>query len=283
MDIVIRQWTRADIPAADEIQQSAFGISESRTEELARYLALQPDGWFLATFHQGIPAGMVGAVDYGPFAYIGMMCVHPEFQRRGIGHALMQRLLAWLDARGAPVALLDATEAGARVYVHFDFVEEDQSCVFEHHHYTRSSHQTADVHLLQPQDIQALVDFDTPIFGGNRAALFRIMLTDFQGRALTVRDKAGQLSGYLFAQSRRLGPWVAQRPQDAKLLLQAAMSLPYEGAPIVIAPKMNTAAIELLERFGFQYTRSCRHMRRGGLDLPSQRGLIYGQTSFAIG
>lgn len=194
MDIAIRQWTVADLPIADEIQRSAFDISESRTTELARYLALQPDGWFLATF-QGAPAGTVGAVDYGSFAYIGMMVVRPQFQRRGIGRALMRELLAWLDGRDVPMALLDATEAGARVYVHFDFVDQDLACVFEHCSYSRSLRQPEGVYLLQPRDMQALVDFDTPILGASRASVFRILLADLPGRALATRDENGQISG----------------------------------------------------------------------------------------
>jgi GNAT superfamily N-acetyltransferase len=282
MDIAIRQWTEADLPIADDIQRVAFGITESRAAELARYFALQPDGWFLAAI-DGAPVGTVGAVDYGSFAYIGMMCVRPEFQRCGVGHALMQRLLAGLDARGAPMALLDATQAGARVYVHFGFVEDDLAYVFERRSDARSWGRPDGVHLLQRQDVQAIADFDAPIFGGNRALVFHALLADFPGRAFLIRDEAGQVSGYLFAQSQRIGPWIAKRPQDAETLLQAALSLPYEGAPIAIAPRMNAAAIELLEQFGFQYARSCRHMRRGGSHMPAQRTLIYAQTSFAIG
>jgi len=195
----------------------------------------------------------------------------------------MQRLLAGLDARGMPMALLDATEAGARVYVHFGFVEDDLAHVFVRRGDACSWDRPDGVHLLQRQDVQAIADFDAPIFGGDRTSVFHTLLADFPGRAFLVRDQAGQVSGYLFAQSRRIGPWIAKRPQDAETLLQAALSLPYEDAPIAIAPKMNTAAVELLERFGFQYARSCRHMRRGGSHMPAQRTLVYAQTNFAIG
>ena len=282
MDIAVRSLTEADIAVAAEIFRSAFRTSVDRMADLERYVALQPDGWLLAIV-QGMPVGLVGAVDYGPFAYIGMMGVRPEFQRHGIGHALMRQLLAWLDARGTPMALLDASEAGAPMYVQLGFVQEDLACLFEHPHYTPSRSRAEHVHHLQRQDIESIADLDAPIFGASRASLFRILLADFPERAFVTRDEAGQVSGYLFAQPGRLGPWVAKRRQDAELLLQAAMSLPFEAAPVVIAPQVNAAAIELLERFGFQFMRSCRHMRRGGSNVPSWRALIYGQTSFAVG
>jgi hypothetical protein len=48
--------------------------------------ALQPDGWFVAELDgQWL---MVGTVDYGEFAYIGLMAVHQRCSARGIGRAL---------------------------------------------------------------------------------------------------------------------------------------------------------------------------------------------------
>src|SRR5512136_2677608 len=114
MEISIRNLSAADIEAADRIAQAAFGTPENRVAEMQRFLEMQPDGWFVAE-QSGLLLGMVGAVDYGAFAYIGMMVVWPEFQGRGIGRLLMERLLGWLDQRGTP-SLLDATEMGYPLY-----------------------------------------------------------------------------------------------------------------------------------------------------------------------
>ncbi len=282
MDISIRGLTEADIAGADDVLKSAFGAPGSHTADIRRYLALQPDGWLVAVA-QGRPVGMVGAVDYGPFAWVGLMAVHAEAQQHGIGTALLQRLLAWLDARGTPMVLLDATEAGARLYSRFGFVEDDQTYKFQHPNYGRSSCLPTGVRPIQPEDVPALVDFDTPIFGANRARVLRALLAEFPGRAVLVEDEARRVDGYLFAQTQRLGPWVAKRPQDAEVLLQAALSWPYTGAPLIVVPGMNRAAVEQVERFGFQLVGPHRHMRRGGAGSPSQRVAIYGQASFALG
>ena len=282
MEISIRGLTEADVAGADDVLRSAFSASDSYTAEIRRCLALQAEGWLVA-IAQGLPVGMVGAVDYGPFAWVGLMGVHAEAQRRGVGSALMQRLLARLDARGTPMALLDATEAGARLYRRFGFVEDDQTYKFEHPGYRRSACQPAGVRLMQPEDVPAVIAFDTPIFGANRARLLRALLAEFPGRAFLIEDETGQVGGYLFAQTRRLGPWVAERPQEAELLLQVALSLPYEGAPSVVVPGMNMAAIEQVERLGFQLVGPHRHMRRGGIGSPRRRDAIYGQASFALG
>ncbi len=280
--VTLRRLTEADVGAADAIFRSAFGAAESRTVELRRYLALQPDGWLLALSDE-TPVGMVGAVDYGPFAYIGMLAVHPAAQRRGIGQALMRRLLTRLDARGTPLALLDATAAGAPVYLRLGFVETDQTVVYQLALPPRPTALPERVRVLGPADASALSEFDVPIFGADRTDVFRALLTELPGRAFTVHDDAGVPSGYLFAQGRRLGPWVAPRPQDAETLLQAALTLPYETAPVVLVPQSNRAAAGLLEHAGFERQHFTRHMQRGNDISPIQRARIHGLASFALG
>src|SRR5437660_4039743 len=95
MSLSIRAMTCADLETAGNIVTAAFGSPYSRADEVRRYLALQPDGWLLATL-DGRPVGTVGAMDYGPYAYISLLSVHPAAQRRGIVLALMQHILAWL-------------------------------------------------------------------------------------------------------------------------------------------------------------------------------------------
>lgn len=83
----IRNLQPADCESAARVAQAAFGWVESRIGDLLRSFEVQPDGYFIAE-QDGVTLGMVGAVDYGPFAYIGHMAVQPEFQGLGIGRRL---------------------------------------------------------------------------------------------------------------------------------------------------------------------------------------------------
>ena len=120
-------------------------------------------------------------------------------------------------------------------------------------------------------------------FGADRSQLFGAFLEDFPGRSFFSTDHSGRIAGFLFAQPRRLGPWVARSPDDAEALLQAALTLSFEGLPAAVAPEANPAALELLDRFGFVWKRESRHMQRGGSGVPGDRVAIYGLTSFAVG
>src|SRR5256885_2315182 len=83
----IRSLTPADVTGADELLGVTFPGSKSLAPRMRRYLAVQPDGWWVAE-EEGALVGMVGAVEYGAFAYVGLMGVRPDRQGRGIGRQL---------------------------------------------------------------------------------------------------------------------------------------------------------------------------------------------------
>jgi GNAT superfamily N-acetyltransferase len=281
MPITLRALTEDDLDTADGIMMPAYGAPRSRKRDLRRYLALQPDGWLLALL-DGEPAGIGGAIDYGHFAYIGLMAVHPTLQRRGIASAIMERLLAWIDERGCPVALLDASAAGERLYEKLGFVDDDRVIQYHQDDCAARPRASERVGPLIAADLAALAAFDAPIFGAERGAVLTTFLGEFPDRAFVARDAAGALAGYLFAQPQTIGPWAARGPAEAEALLAVALALDFESAPRVLVPGANTHAAGLLLRYGFSPQRALRHMRRGS-PVAARRSLIYGQTSYAIG
>ncbi len=280
MDISIRNLSAVDIPAADRIVMASFGQSESRLDEMRRYLEIQPDGYFVAE-QAGILLGMVGAIDYGAFAYIGLMVVWPEFQGRGIGRLLMERLLVWLDQRGTP-SLLDATEMGYPLYKKMGFVETDLSSVYIQDQPVERQPVNAPIYSLHPDDLDELVAFDTPLFGADRRNVLKVMLRDYSGGTLATRDEAGRISSYIIIRDGRLSPWMAHDPASAEQVLQAALASNLSGKPVALIPGANKAGIQILERYGFSFKRSCRHMQRG-LTTERRRTQTYGLVSYAIG
>src|ERR1700753_2347091 len=108
----IHNLAEADLDVADGIIRAAFQTSSSRIEVMRQNLAIQPHGWLVATLDDE-PAGLVGATNYGPFAYIGMMSVVPTAQRRGVGRALLSYQLDRLAEERCSTVLLDASKSGA--------------------------------------------------------------------------------------------------------------------------------------------------------------------------
>jgi predicted N-acetyltransferase YhbS len=281
MTTSIRLLTDTDFESADEILKLAFGGFASRIHELRLYRQMQPDGWFLA-LQEERPVGMVGAINYGAFAYIGLMAVHPNVQRQGVGLALMQFLLARLDQQHIPLVLLDASKAGRPLYEKLGFVSHDESLAFQRDN-TTALKRPSQVQLMSAQDLDELAEWDATFFGANRRKVLQALLGAYPERAFMLRNEAGQVDGYLFAQKNRIGPWIMRQPYNAEALLQAALSLPYDEKVSVVVPSVNQEAVDLLGRYGFEQGRSNRHMMRGLGGHPSQRRRIHAQTSFAVG
>src|SRR4051794_21506507 len=107
--VQIRALGASDIADADGVLREAFDTDHSFAARLRRYLAIQPDGWLVAEEGRTV-VGMVGAIDYGTFAYVGMMGVRPDRQGRGVGRQLLGTLFEWLERRGVPCARLEATD-----------------------------------------------------------------------------------------------------------------------------------------------------------------------------
>src|SRR5438309_6543910 len=128
MSLSISPLTEADLVETDEVLKLAYNVPYSRKDSLQLYLALQSGGSFIAK-NNGSVVGFGGVLDYGPFAYIGLMSVHPSMQKQGIGGLLLERLLSWLEARACPTILLDASTAGAPLYTRYAFIEADITVV----------------------------------------------------------------------------------------------------------------------------------------------------------
>ena len=107
-------------------------------------------------------------------------------------------------------------------------------------------------------------------------------MRDYPGGTLATRDEAGQISSYMIIRDGRLSPWMAHDPASAERVLQAALDAARSGKPVALIPGANKAGIQILERYGFTFKRSCRHMQRG-LTTERQRTQTYGLISYAIG
>src|SRR5215475_4319142 len=120
--IRLRRLQQSDLPAADELRQLA-GWNQ-RPKDWRRLLSLEPDGCFVAV-HNGSVVGTVTTTTYGlALAWIGMMLVHPDQRRKGVGTRLMRHAIEYLRGRGIECIKLDATPAGRPVYEKLGFISE---------------------------------------------------------------------------------------------------------------------------------------------------------------
>lgn len=282
MPVVIESLADTDLMVAADILGSAFQRTGDWINELQFNRRVQPDGYFGA-YMDGVLVGMVGTIIYSTFAHIGLMGVHPQYQRQGIGFALMQHLLSWLDRKRIPLVLLDASPSGQLLYQKLDFVACEPVYVFQRRKGDPIHHGPIETRLLNSKDLERIRTTDMQVFGADRSRLFTNLLEKYPNRAFILQDGPGSIKGYIFAREASLGPWVMEAPEDAEPLLQAVLSLPFDEDASVVVPESNGKAMTLLHRYGFEIVRTNLHMKRGSGARVSQCEKIFGQTSLSLG
>ena len=283
MHISIRAFSDTDLNTADTILQAAFQRPGSWLRELGIIRKLQPTGAFLAHDREN-PSGVVFSLMYPDFTYVGPLGVHSDFQRLGIGFALMEHVLEWLDQQGVKQVVLDASSMGQSIYERLGLVAFDQVNIFQRQSGGLSYQPPPDVQHLSLQNLDLITATDTQAFGTDRSRLLRALLSEYPKRAFILKDEDGNTNGYLFAQDKSICPWVSQNKEQAELLLKAALSLSIGNEPVsVIVPNENSEAAALLQHNGFEKVRVLRHMVKGSKKPAGQRENVYGQTSPSLG
>lgn len=119
-----------DLPFADALRATA-GWNQT-PGDWRRFLALEPEGCFVAEWN-GRPVGTATTLVHGPeLAWIGMVLVLPDHRNRGIGGALLARAIEHLHRRGIACIRLDATPLGRPVYRRLGFRDEESLVRWEH-------------------------------------------------------------------------------------------------------------------------------------------------------
>ena len=122
MNVRLRLMTVDDIPEAMRLKDLA-GWNQTAAD-WERFLSAGPEGCFVAE-REGRVVGTSTTIVYeGRFAWIGMVLVEQQFRGQGIGTALLERAIQYLDSRNIPCMKLDATPQGRVLYEKLGFVSE---------------------------------------------------------------------------------------------------------------------------------------------------------------
>ncbi len=277
---MIRQATPNDLEILIDITRRAYGSATMTKENLERNLNIQPDGFFLG-YLENQPVGIVCAFDYGSFASIGTLGVIPEAQNHGMGRKLMEQVELWAKQKNILSLILDATPEGARLYETMGYTDVDHNYKMVLKAFSTTP-QPLNIRPFMTEDLPAILELDKTIFAANRQKVLEVFLNQYSNRTIISYEQQNLINGFLVAQPSTIGPWITLSEDNAKNLLHAALRLEYNGLPRVLIPDENKVGLELLQNYGFEVSKTLRHMVKG--DIPKQhREHIYGQTSFSLG
>jgi GNAT superfamily N-acetyltransferase len=186
-----------------------------------RLLALEPEGCFAARAG-GRLAGTVTTTTYGrALAWIGMMIVHPDSRRQGVGVALMRAALDHLRERGVACVKLDATPAGRPLYEALGFAADAE--LERWHGLARGVAGTAS----EPRaSIDVISGIDGREFGAQRTRVIESLVAEGVAEPLVVSSRDG--AGFALARPGRLatyiGPLIATSAEIALGLLDRMLA-----------------------------------------------------------
>ena len=279
----IAELTESDFPVAGQVLDMAYD-GTNLVNALVKNFSVQPDGWFCAR-QDGQLVGLVGAAHYGHSASIGMVAIHPQAQKQGIGSRLMKRLMVHIteDWR-CTSAFLDATPVGITLYKSVGFVETGKTLQLEKGSpAVNTLPSSTRIRSLAAMDLPGILALDQSVIGGNRQAVFEMLWRNYPSRTFIAENEHGAITGYVVAQSRLIGPWVALTPQIAEQLLEKAQTLNFDSTATVNTPDENLAALSILDRQGFTVHRVTHHMLFGNPMDQRDLSRLYGQASFMFG
>jgi GNAT superfamily N-acetyltransferase len=264
----LRLLTRVDLAFANSIRALA-GWNQT-TADWERFLAAEPDGCFLAE-GDGVPAGTATTIVYGPtLAWIGMVLVHPDHRRRGIGRALLERCIEHLRGRDVRCIKLDATPAGKQVYDGLGFKDEWTLTRWEHTA-VRGPNPQSISGMRECREFEAVDQIDTAAFGVSRRRMLEPLMK--QSRcALICETEAGKVAGYGLLRDGSaalyLGPVVATSG-DVGLRVVNALLARGDGRKIYWdIPDQNATAVRLAGETGFTPQRTLTRMYVGENSAP---------------
>ena len=277
----IRTMSADDIPMGLALCRFA-GWNQLETD-WRRLLALEPDGMFIAE-QDDRPCGTAGTTCYDTrTAWIGMVLVHPDLRRRGVGSALMGHCVRHLQGRGIQSIKLDATDDGRPVYMKLGF--KDERAV---HRYAgvRPQGLAADpaARAVQAADWPAVARIDETAFGADRVRLLHLLAS---GGVSAVLPDAGQVRGYGFArlghEAGHLGPVVACDAEAARDVVRALLARLPDGPVFWDVLPDNGEAARLAESLGMSVARRLTRMYYGETMNPGNVDLVCAAAGFELG
>lgn len=259
----------------------AMGRGDPAAEDrLLAFVRLLADGGlarFVGAETAGRVVGFGALVTYKFLGWIGFMGTEPEMQGRGIGSAILARLIGEARGLGIRSLRLDATDTGKKLYRKHGFREEYPGRMLE-----------IPARCLPPGTAPSQVTLagdlpewcaalDRRAFGEDRSALIRLLLSD-GGKVLVAGTE-----GFGILYGRKLGPVVATNVDAALNILWRAGDLGARVIYVPIHPDMPEPFLKALRDPEGDGQAGCCTRMAFGQPVRDESALVYAAHSAATG
>ncbi|MSQ93127.1 MAG: GNAT family N-acetyltransferase [Gemmataceae bacterium] len=234
-----------------------------------RQMDLEPDGCFVAEL-AGQSIGTACACVFGDIAWINLVLVDQPHRGQGIGTALLQQVVQFLDERGIATIRLDATPLGQPVYEKLGFTGDFTLARYEGTLPSPPGRGAGGggagrVETLATKDLPAVIELDEAVTKARREKLLHHLVEAAPDlmRKYVVADR---LEGYCLcrpgAHAWQLGPLQGSPEAGRRLLDDSAHR--FGGQRVYLdVPTEHADAVAAVQSLGLTVQRSFLRMTRG--------------------
>jgi GNAT superfamily N-acetyltransferase len=236
-------------------EQAGFG---ARLAGVVGFAKARLDGEVVVAESGGELVGVAAGAVFGGTGWVGGVAVVPAARRVGLGGALTEAIVEFLEGRGVATVLLHATALGRPVYERLGFVPETAYLTLSGPTRPRPP-DGPPLRPGRPGDLEAVLALDLAATGEDRRRLLAALWPT--GGLVATGD--GRPLGYHLASPWRPGGAAVAADQEAGLtLLDAIRDVPGDEVAISV-PAANPAAVRYLEAAGFSERYRTVRMHRG--------------------
>lgn len=270
-----RTMTTGDVPAAAFVgAEVGWPGRERRFEFYVRHPLCEA----LAAEVEGEVAGIGFGTRNGAVGWIGLVCVRPRCQGRGIGRALTDRVAQRLENLGCRTLVLTATEPGRPLYEKMGFSTETH-----YHGFGGPGLQSEPLHprlrRMTLEDLISVCELDRHMTGEDRSHLLRAL----EGPGWVATGDDGEVRGYHLPAPWGGGPTISPDLHAARALVRHVRALAGSGgtARFWLASE-NESGKEHMREIGFEEARRLPRMSRGE-PISWRPGSLWGVFSLGKG
>ncbi|WP_369902545.1 GNAT family N-acetyltransferase [Bacillus manliponensis] len=273
----VRQLDKRHIPNMLGLNESVGWLQHpSFTEE--QYKMFLSIGKLFGHFHENDLISSIALFPYEKgFTSIGMLIVHPKFQKKGLGTALLNSFL-----NETPPFLLVATDMGAPLYEKHGF----HTVTFIHRLERKKSttiNSFFSIKDITSYDLPTLVEMDYIASGAHRSHLYKTLLDQAHFAFKIERRDRVEAFAFCFIKGDTLcvTPLIAKYEEDA-LHLVLSICEKWSGTVRVDVPASQTNFLHQLHTYEFQETLRSPLMMKGSVQLPGNRKFLFAMMDAAL-
>jgi GNAT superfamily N-acetyltransferase len=251
-------------------------------EDFEFMLSLEPEGCFVA-FQASTRVGIATCVSFGKVGWFGNLIVKEKHRKKGVGSLLVKHAVNYLQSKGVQTIGLYAYPHLTGFYGNLGFKPEQDFSVL--HAETLDSLAAETLPKVGRRQIQAIEEFDSCCFGGNRQRLLESIILE-KSNLCYYKSECNEVEGYaaatVYEKTAWVGPLICRegKVDVAVSLLRATLGKLTGKSVYAVLPKKETALADMLFSAGFRKDFSVSRMFLG---QPVAKNCIYMAESLERG